>query len=104
MSINTELDLSVGLHFLGVGGSGGVWGLEGGGDNFQATFVDFRFMMFSKVLIKKLAHILIQVHKIFNRRVSFKMLWSMYLVIIEKKLYHSCDLVSFGIALSKNLP
>ena len=55
------------------------------GDIFQGTFVDFCYM-FSKVLMKKLARILIHVHKIVNRRVSFKMLLSMWLVIVEKKL------------------
>ena len=29
------------------------------GDNFQATFVDFRFMIFTKVLMKELARFLI---------------------------------------------
>ena len=32
-------------------------------DNVQDTFVDFRFMMFAKVLMKELARILIHVHK-----------------------------------------
>ena len=42
-------------------------------DNVQGTFVDFRFMMFiTKVLMKELARILIHVHKIFKRRVFFK--------------------------------
>ena len=56
------------------------------GDNFQATFVDFRFMIFTKVLMKELARFLIHVHKIFNRKVSFKILFSMCLAIAEKKL------------------
>ena len=43
-------------------------------DNFQGTFVDVRFMMFTEVLMKELARIWIHVHKIFNRRMSFKML------------------------------
>ena len=55
-------------------------------DNVQGTFVDFRFMMFTKVLMKELARILIHVHKIFNRRVSFKTLLLMCLAIVEKKL------------------
>ena len=55
-------------------------------DNVQGTFVDFRFMMFTKVLMKELAHILIHVHKIFNRRVSFKILLLMCLAVREKKL------------------
>ena len=50
------------------------------------TFVDFRFMLFTKVLMKELARILIHVHKIFNRRVSFKILLLMCLAIVEKKL------------------
>ena len=53
---------------------------------FQGNLVDFRFMMFSKVLMKDLARILIHVHKIFNCRVSFKMLLSVCLVIPEKTL------------------
>ena len=54
-------------------------------DNVQGTFVDFRFMLFTKVLMKELALILIHVHKIFNRRVAFKTLL-MCLTIVEKKL------------------
>ena len=50
------------------------------------TFVDFRFMLFTKVLMKELARILIHVYKIFNRRVSFKILLLMCLAIVEKKL------------------
>ena len=37
-------------------------------DNVQGTFVDFRFMMLTKVLMKQLARILIHVHKIFKRK------------------------------------
>ena len=55
-------------------------------DNVQDTFFDFRFMLFTKVLMKELARILIHVHKIFNRRVSFKILLLMCLAILEKKL------------------
>ena len=55
-------------------------------DNVQGTFVGFRFMLFTKVLMKELARILIHVHKIFNRRVSFKILLLMCLAILEKKL------------------
>ena len=55
-------------------------------DNVQGTFVGFCFMLFTKVLMKELARILIHVHKIFNRRVSFKILLLMCLVILEKKL------------------
>ena len=54
--------------------------------NVQGTFVGFRFMLFTKVLMKELARILIHVHKIFNRRVSFKILLLMCLAILEKKL------------------
>ena len=32
-------------------------------DNVQGTFIDFRFMMFTKVLMKELSRILIHVHK-----------------------------------------
>ena len=48
--------------------------------------VDFRFMLFTKVLMKELARILIHAHKIFNRRVSFKITLLMFLAIVEKKL------------------
>ena len=70
-------------------------------DNFQCIFVDFCFMMFAKVLMKELARILIHVHKMFKRRVSFKILLPMCLVIVEKKIQHSCDQATLGIALSK---
>ena len=70
-------------------------------DNFQGIFVDSRSMMFTKVLMKELACILIHVRKIFNCRVSFKLLLFMYLVTAEKKLWHSCDWETFGLALSK---
>ena len=55
-------------------------------DNVQGTFVGFRFMLFTKVFMKELARILIHVHKIFNRKVSFKILLLMCLAILEKKL------------------
>ena len=55
-------------------------------DNVQGTFVGFRFMLFTKVLMKELARILIHAHKIFNRRVSFKILLVMCLAVREKKL------------------
>ena len=54
-------------------------------DTFQAAFVDFPFMMFTKVLIKEFARILIYVCKIFNCGMSSKTLLLMYLVIVEKK-------------------
>ena len=72
-------------------------------DNVQGTFVGFCFMLFTKVLMKELARILIHVRKIFNRRVSFKILLFMCLANLEKKLYHSCDIVTFGVGLSKKL-
>ena len=55
-------------------------------DNFQDIFVDLYFMMFTKVLMKELARILIHVYNIFNRRVFFKILLSVCLGIVEKKL------------------
>ena len=54
--------------------------------DIHGTFFDFRFMLFTKVLMNELASILIHVHKIFNRRVSFKILLLMCLAIVEKKL------------------
>ena len=53
---------------------------------FKAPSLIFRIMLFSKVLMKELARILIHVHKIFNRRVPFKTLLLMCLAIVEKKL------------------
>ena len=73
-------------------------------DNVQGTFVDFRFMIFTKVLMKELARILIHVHKIFKRRVSFKILLLLCLAIVENKLEHSCDIVTFGKELLKKFP
>ena len=72
-SILVQCSLKCGLYFLA-------------SDNFKGTFVDFRFMMFAKVLMKESARILIHVRKICNYRVSFKMLLLTYLVIVEKKL------------------
>ena len=43
--------------------------------------------MFTQVLMKELACMLINVCKILNRRVSFKMLLLMYLVLVEKELW-----------------
>ena len=73
-------------------------------DNVQGTFVDFCFMMFTKVLMKELAHILIHVHKIFKCRVFFKIRLLMCLAIVQNKLQHSCDIVTSGIELSKKFP
>ena len=55
-------------------------------DNVQDTFFDFRFMLFTKVLMKELVRILIHIYKIFNGRVSFKILLLMRLATVEKKL------------------
>ena len=56
-------------------------------DTFKGIFVDFYFIMFTQVLIKELARILIHARKIFNFKVSLKMLLSISLnVITEKKL------------------
>ena len=73
-------------------------------DNVQGSSVDFRFMIINKVLMKELAHILIHVHEIFMRRVSFKIMLLMCLAIVENKLQHSCDVVASGIELSKKIP
>ena len=73
-------------------------------DNFQGTFVVFRLMMFTKILIKESALILIHVRKIFNCRVSFKMLLLMYFGIVEKKLQHSCVQETSGLAFPKKIP
>ena len=54
-------------------------------DNVQGTFVGFRFMLFTKVLMKELARILIYIYKIFNGRMSFKILLLMRLATVEKK-------------------
>ena len=58
---------------------------------FQAiSSIFIYFMMSSQVLMKQLTCTLIHVRKIFNCRVSFKMLLSMCLMIFEKELrtYH----------------
>ena len=55
-------------------------------DSVHETFFDFRFMLFTKVLMKELARILIHIYKIFNGRVSFKILSLMRLATAEKKL------------------
>ena len=55
--------------------------------NFQGTFVDFSFTMLTQVLMKELGRILILVREIFNCRVSFKMLLSVYLTIVEERLW-----------------
>ena len=73
-------------------------------DNVQGTFVDFRFMMFTKVLMKELARILIHAHKIFTRRVTFEILLLMCRAIVENKLQYSCNIVTSGIELSKKSP
>ena len=43
-------------------------------DNFQGTFADSRFMILTKVLMNKLACILLHACKIFDCWMSFKML------------------------------
>ena len=55
-------------------------------DKLQGTFVSFFFMMFAQVLMKELARILIHVRKIFDCRMSSKILFSMCLAIVEKEL------------------
>ena len=45
--------------------------------------------MFINVSMKELALILIHVHKIFNRKVSFKILVLMCLVIVEKNFKYN---------------
>ena len=51
-------------------------------DNFD-TFVNIRFVIMGQV---RLAPMLISVCKIFNCQASFKMLLSMWLVIVENEL------------------
>ena len=41
-------------------------------DNFQGTFVDSRFMIFTKAFMNELACTLIHVRKIFNCRMLFR--------------------------------
>ena len=52
----------------------------------QGILVDYRFVVFAQVLMKVLMHILIYVLKIFNCRISFKLLFSMCLGILENEL------------------
>ena len=54
-------------------------------DLFLGTFIDLRFM-FIEALMKDLASMLTHVCKIFNWRVSFKILLSMCFVTAEKEL------------------
>ena len=71
--------------------------------SFPGTFIDFCFMIFTKVLTKYLAFMLIHVRKLFNCRVSFKILFSMWLVILGMNLEHSCDEVTFRMLLSNKI-
>ena len=64
---NSKWNIYFGIMFLEVRGR-----IFLASDNVQGTFVDFRFTMFTKVLMKELTRILIHVHKIFNRRGSSK--------------------------------
>ena len=54
-------------------------------DSVEETF-DLRFMLFTKVLMKELARILIYIYKIFNGRMSFKILLLMRVATVGKKL------------------
>ena len=47
---------------------------------FPGTFIYFRFMTFTQILMKDSAHMLIHVHNIFNCRESFEMMLSRWLV------------------------
>ena len=58
--------------------------------------------MFTQVLIKELAHMLTLVLKIFSYRVSFKMLFSMYLALVEKELWTYLWSSKFHICTFKN--
>ena len=55
-------------------------------DSVHETFFDFCFMLFTKVLMKELARILIHIYKIFNSSASFKIMLLMRLANVEKKL------------------
>ena len=68
---------------------------------FRDTCLDFCCMMFTQVLMKELARILIYVRKIFNCRMSFKMLLSMCLATLDREL---CDQVTSRMALLKKIP
>ena len=54
--------------------------------SFPGAFFIFRFMMFSELIMRELAGMLIHVRKIFNFMVSFKMLLSICFIIVEKEL------------------
>ena len=56
-------------------------------DIFPGTFIVFCLILFTEVLIKDLARMLIHVRKIFNCRVYYKIMLSMCLVIVEKELW-----------------
>ena len=71
--------------------------------NFSGNFFKFYFMISSQVSMKEWTRMLIHARKIFNCRVSFKMLLTMCLIIaVDKKLRTYCDQVIFRMALSKN--
>ena len=67
------------------------------------TFIEFCFMIFTEVLIKDSARMLIHVRESFNCRVSFKMLLPMFLVNFEKKFKQSCDQVTFRMLRSNKI-
>ena len=67
------------------------------------TFIEFCFMIFTKVLIKDSARMLIHVRELFNCRVSFKMLLPMFLVNFEKMFEQSCDQVTFRMLRSNKI-
>ena len=67
-------------------------------DNFQGTFVNFRFMMFTQTLMKKLASIFVHVRKIFNCKVSFKCRCQCISPLLRRNFENSWDFQngSFG--------
>ena len=54
---------------------------------FNASSFFFHFIVFTQLLMNEFAHILIHISKIFNSRVSLKMLFPIFLAIIEKELW-----------------
>ena len=56
-------------------------------DNFRVSFIVYCFIMFTQDLMEELTRIWIHIHITFNSRASFKILFSMCLLIVEKELW-----------------
>ena len=68
---------------------------------FSGTFINFCFMVFTQVMMKELASVLIHVCKIFNytQAVFWNAVVNVPGKLLKKKLEHSCYSVTFKIPL-----